>query len=262
MRYHEILNTMEPSAKRARADTPGDTVPTGTPLPQHSTAGLDSMLAAMSNTSHLSLITEAATRHADIMATVKAQYESQLAREAARVISFDRFSKEAWHELNTKYGRIPGSKEYDIAYDVADRIGKMLQRIAHETMAHSSFGTKLSAIETIRKIYKSVLVANGTLGHYVHQNLSGWGDSLISVAETFSDDELDRLYETVIGDNALWLDKFEEVANLAKEHCVQEELMIEDAIAIIKGEEDEDDEDDKEGDGDEHEGEDHDGEEQ
>lgn len=240
---------MEPTAKRARVDTLGDAIPTGAPAPQHSTEGLENMLAAMPNATHLSLITEAATRHADIMAMVKAQYEWQLAREAASVISFDHYSKEAWHELNTKYDSLSGSKQYDMAFEVAERIGEMLKNIADNTKVASSFGTKLNAIETIRKIYKSALLADDTLGHYLRQNLGGWGDNLVSVAKSFRGEELDRLSKTIMADNALWLDKFEEVANLARSSYVDLELSIDEALLILQGHAGEDEEEEDEGNG-------------
>lgn len=96
--------------------------------------------------------------------------EENKRKEAARVINFDHLSKSVWYTLNKEYSRLSGSNQYDRSGDAYDLVTSAIGRIAHEVKVSSSFGTKASALSTMRKIAKSIaLSSNDSLGHEVRK---------------------------------------------------------------------------------------------
>ncbi|KAF1345041.1 hypothetical protein BDV97DRAFT_40151 [Delphinella strobiligena] len=112
----------------------------------------------------------------------KAEIEAEIAAinaaraaAATHIIDFDHLSKEVWHELNTRYSGLSGSKQYDRAYDALGVVLDCVAEIGEQTPVHASFGTKKSALETLRKMGRSVCLSNSdVVGHEVYQAF-GWG---------------------------------------------------------------------------------------
>ncbi|KUI59171.1 hypothetical protein VP1G_06419 [Cytospora mali] len=96
------------------------------------------------------------------------------------VINFDGYSKSAWHALNDrKVLSLSGSHQYDAAGDVYDSICGPL-------------GTKQSAIETLRKIAKTIILGEDTVGHEVRKELqcdSDIADIIIRILESMTPEE-------------------------------------------------------------------------
>lgn len=85
-------------------------------------------------------------------------------------IDFDHYSKKAWHVLNTSsYTRGSGSEQYDASFDAFSDIVSYIDAIGAEAVDESSFWTKVNALETLRKIAKTILLVNDTLGHEVRK---------------------------------------------------------------------------------------------
>ncbi|KAF2872298.1 hypothetical protein BDV95DRAFT_569443 [Massariosphaeria phaeospora] len=185
-------------------------------------------------------------------------YEKIVQRERARVQSFDFHSKEIWHILNRKYASLSGSKAYNISGEVLHDITETIQGISDQAGAlHSSFGTKQSGLETLRKIGKTIcLGSNDTLGHEVlkmfGQGETALEDAMESIVQTMSDDERLKMCDVNDG-RSTFLDKMEELRELADDHCVFEGLAG--VIAELAGDEYEmDEEEDDEEDDDERRG--------
>ncbi|KAK1775416.1 hypothetical protein QBC45DRAFT_422273 [Copromyces sp. CBS 386.78] len=185
-----------------------------------------SQIARLPAASTNSLLAYAATRDPYIASILQHQYDLQVARERARVISFDHYSREAWHLLNTKYARLSGSRAYELGMDVADDIGNMFEAMV-KTIHQSggadgcSFGTKKSAAETMRKIMKSVCLApSGEISHEVRNSYqtTAMEEKLFEVMEMFDEEELARL------DAEGWTEKIREVEKLAKGYVMFENL--------------------------------------
>lgn len=114
------------------------------------------------------------------------------AREQARIISFDSYSKTAWHAINTKYSRLSGSKQYERSWDVTEEVMGCVGAIRNQVKASSSFGTKLNALETLRKIAKTILLSNDTLGHEVRKQFQseyGLVETIVEILEGMSREE-------------------------------------------------------------------------
>lgn len=131
---------------------------------------------------------------------------------------FDHYSKSAWYQINKKHDRKSGSKQYEAGYEVASDIENMFKTMAKQTHAHSPLATKRSALETMRKILKSICLHNSEVGSVVMKNIYGQMDSMIAVAKCFNADDV----RTVAAEGLL--DCIEELEKLAKGYCVFEEL--------------------------------------
>lgn len=78
-----------------------------------------------------------------------------LRRESTKIINFDHYSKSVWHKL-LQGGGLTGSRQYDLGGDVSASIAGTIVKILEPTPAHASFETKKSALETLRKLGKSI----------------------------------------------------------------------------------------------------------
>jgi type II secretory ATPase GspE/PulE/Tfp pilus assembly ATPase PilB-like protein len=111
-------------------------------------------------------------------------YDSHIRREQSKVIDFDPYSKHIWSAINSRYSRLSGSKQYEKAFEVLDDVTGMISTISQKASAqHTSFGTKRSALETLRKIGKTICLSGDTVGHEVRkqfQHESALEDAMIA----------------------------------------------------------------------------------
>lgn len=100
--------------------------------------------------------------------------EERERREKQRVVSFDSHSGDAWYILNKKYSSSSSSssKEYDHAFDAQEEVADSIRTIHKQASGECSFGTKKSAMETLRKMGKSIALAPSTLGSEVRKHFS------------------------------------------------------------------------------------------
>ncbi|MCJ1384528.1 hypothetical protein MMC17_007645 [Xylographa soralifera] len=228
-----------PPRKRKRADTAGVPQPgpidnrylqTILSLPATTIANLLSNAADKHPdvaTTVAGLLSYAAEKYPDVAATTPASKGDAVAAErvkaksnalptSAKVIDFDHYSKTAWRAINTQYKSIKGC----------------IMDIRKKCPAGASYGTKKSALETLRKIGKTVCMSGGDV--------------------IGSEGERDVI---VKGDFGV---KLEELAELSKDYCVFEKL--DEVLALLEGTEgkprdgedvEDEDEDDSEDDSDE-----------
>lgn len=203
--------------KRARVDD------TGAPEQGDSSAlpaqaELSSLVKKLTQEELQTLILDLAPTDDRITSALKAAVEKKEAAERARVYDFDHYSKSAWYAINKKHDRKSGSKQYEAGYEVASDIEHMFKTMARQTHAHSPLATKRSALETMRKILKSICLHNSEVGRVVMTNIHGQMDCMIAVAKCFNAHDV-----RVIAAEGL-LERIEELEALAKQYCVFEEL--------------------------------------
>lgn len=153
-----------------------------------------------------------------VASAVKTLVEKKEAAERARVHDFDHYSKSAWYAINKKHDRKSGSKQYEAGYEVAHDIEDMFKTMSTQTHAHSPLATKRSALETMRKILKSICLHNSEVGRVVMNNIYGQMDCMIAVARCFNAEDVRQVAAEGL------LDRIEELEQLAKQYCVFEEL--------------------------------------
>lgn len=178
-------------------------------------------------------------------------YDDIIYRERTRVINFDYHSRNAWHVLNKKYARRAGYAgagyyhESDAAEEAESAVENMLDDIVARTTTQSSFGTKVSAIETMRKILKSTCLVEGVIGHELRSaGRVDWGVQFVEVLDCFTAAELVRLRDWNDG-RGPWIDKLIELRDLANGYCIFEELG--EATHRVRGEEETEEEEDQGG---------------
>jgi hypothetical protein len=153
--------------------------------------------------------------------SIEHQHQMIIDAEKARVIDFDHYSEAAWRELNQDVGGWDGADEFGRVGDVETAIEKMLHAIYRATKEHSSFGTKKSAVETMRKIFKSLMLGNDQIAHEVRTTCYGWDAMFVAVFNRMTDLEKAKL---ALEDDGAWAEKFREVVKLANAYRVMEKL--------------------------------------
>ncbi|ROW08674.1 hypothetical protein VPNG_06468 [Cytospora leucostoma] len=140
------------------------------------------------------------------------------------VINFDRYSKSAWHALNdSEILGLGGSRQYDLSGEVYDCIRGCIMAIDEKTRADSPLGTKQSAIETLRKIAKTINLGEDTIGYEVRKELqddSDIADVINRVLESMTPEERVRTGDKTDAKGSL-ADKVEWVRNKAEGYCLE-----------------------------------------
>ncbi|KAK3339415.1 hypothetical protein B0H65DRAFT_531632 [Neurospora tetraspora] len=181
------------------------------------------LLSPLPTSFHTTLLAYAATRDPLIASILTNEHAAHVARERARIVSFDHHSQRAWHLLNEKYS----------PFDVCSEIDGMFKKIAQAVDETSSFATKKNAVETMRQILESVCTAPDTLGEEVknsYQARGEWDERLVELLARFQQVELERLARENEGE---W---FEELCSLRDSGASYGILKgLEEAVTMLSG---------------------------
>lgn len=142
------------------------------------------------------------------------------------VTNFDHYSKSAWHALNdSSLLALSGSRQYTMAGDVYGDVCDCVNAIDEMTRDDSPLGTKQNAIETLRKIAKSAILASDTVGYEVRKELqhdSHISDVMVRVAEAMSPEERLRTGRRADAKGRSLISKLEWVRDEAEGHCLKD----------------------------------------
>jgi len=154
------------------------------------------------------------------------------------VIDFDQYSKSAWHTLNTShYSNLSSSKQYEASWDAFGEVTGCINAIRKKATAQCSYGTKLSALETLRKIAKTILVGTNTLGHEVRKQFQSDDcliDAMREIAQSMTPEERLRAGANNLDNKGTLLSKLEWVQSEADGYCI-EGLDVSDVVALLRG---------------------------
>lgn len=199
------------SAKRQRANTNGDVKAACTP----GNAKVDEYKAIIDTFDEQTLrdvLLAAALSDPDTAALIVKTPDIIRRKESAKVRDFDFQSKAAWHALNS------GSRGYDASIDAAITVSRIIAQIKEQTPAHASFGTKKSALVTLRKIGKSIALGGNHdgFGSRVIETLSDEGDPLeeamLEIVGAMTEEEKANMR----ADNE-WIEKVMELVKLGED---------------------------------------------
>lgn len=198
------------------------------------------------DTKTLRLLAQRAARdHPDVRETLQGLHYEEVQRRRNRVVNFDHHSKTVWYVLNKKYDSLSGWKQYNISGDVHREVMASIDEIADNVYVESSFGTKSSAVETLRKIGKSICLAGDTLGREVKQQFEWTGayvPGILKCLEAMTAEERARLCEV----NTELVPKFEELIKYCNDNCIfNQEGELEECLNLLQGIEHSDAEDDE-----------------
>jgi hypothetical protein len=188
-----------------------------------------------------SLLFQYASLRPDIAEILRYNYDSTVGRERACVINFDHYSKQVWHDINSNYSDLSGSKQYEMSWEVFGQTCETITNIAAAAAGAASFGTRRSALETLRKIGKTIcLSSNDTLGHEVQKQFNSCSDSedaMLAILEHMTEAERRAMMAGDDGRGHSFLNQLLELQSLADDNCVFPNLK--DVIAELKNEYDE-----------------------
>ena len=166
------------------------------------------------------LLIAAAKIYPDVASLVQQEADRIAAAERAKVFDFDYLSKSVWKTLNVTYERYSGSHAYEMSGHAENEIEDCIEEVRRSCPKTASLKTKENALETLRKIGKSICLSNGVVGHEIRKSY-GCQTTLIStilgIAESLADEELERLRP--------WCDdKLVELQGIANDYCIFEDL--------------------------------------
>ena len=218
------------SAKRQRANTNGDL----TAGWSSDNAKLDyykSIIDTFDEQTVREVLLVTAQQLPDAAALIVKTRDDIRRQESARVIDFDFQSKVAWRALNNRRDKRNGSRGYEAGIDAAITVSQIIAQIREQTPAHASFGTKRSALVTLRKIGKSIALGGNhdEFGSQVIKTLSNEGDPLeeamLEIVGAMTEEEKANMRA-----DKEWIEKVKELVELGKDVDMFETLekMLED----------------------------------
>ncbi|KAK6081015.1 hypothetical protein SCUP515_03157 [Seiridium cupressi] len=101
-----------------------------------------------------------------------------------------------------------GSRDYDASFDVESSIDDMFCDMVSQTHVHSSYGTKFSCIETMRKIFRSVLLSQSQMADEVLRTNPSWDAHFLEALGKFHVEDMERLARD---EGGAWVEKLKEV---------------------------------------------------
>ena len=206
---------------------------------------LPELVDSMDPRTTANLLITAAKAYPDIASLVQQEVDRIAAAERAKVLDFDYLSKSAWKTLNVTYNRMKDSHAFEMAGEATRDVEGCFETIQRRCPQTASFKTKENALETLRKIGKSICLSNGIIGHEVRKDYQSGGELvpvMFQIAESLTEDEAERLRP--------WCeDKLVELKRLADGYCIFEGL--DEVIELWGWAEEGEDEDEGSGDGNE-----------
>ena len=207
----------KPSTKRRRANTNGD-LTTGWSSKDAKLDYYKSIIDTFDEQTVRAILLATALHVPDAAAVIVRKRDSICRKESAKVIDFDYQSKVAWHALNNRRDKRNGPRGYEAGIDAAITVSQTIAEIKEQTPAHASFGTKKSALVTLRKIGKSIALGgrNDEFGSQVIKMLSNEEDPLekamLEIVGAMTEEE-----KASMRDDKEWVAKVEELVELGED---------------------------------------------
>ena len=225
-------------AKRARSSTTNvETQPAAV-----DSSKIPDLVSSLSPSIVANLLKVAAETHPDVATTLKSEADRVARANKAKIVNFDHLSKSAWKTLNVTYERMSGSHAYELSGEASSSIEKCFKTIQKQCPATASFRTKENALETLRKIGKSICLSTGVIPREIRKDYGCVGSltaTMVMIARSLEDGEKDKLQP--------WCDdKLVELQDIAEGYGIFEDLG--EVIDIFSGEDEIEDDDQNSGD--------------
>ncbi|KAI1312933.1 hypothetical protein F5Y03DRAFT_339760 [Xylaria venustula] len=194
------------------------------------------MVSQLDNNTVRNILTELAAVAPSAQAAVTSSYQHQKKIARERIINFSSHSVHVWHVLNTsEYTKGRGSKQFEASFDTCSDVVGYFETIGKQTKNESSYGTKLSALETLRKIAKTILLTGDVLGHEVRkefQHESCLVDIMVRIVRSMTPDEQRRAGASTDAKDSLE-SKVRWVCDEAESYCLEGFYGLRDVLAFI-----------------------------
>lgn len=173
------------------------------------------------------ILLEAAIRNPDVATLVESHAASVKQSEQAKVVDFSHHSKSVWKTINVTYSRLSGSKQFDASGDAFHSVVKVIKEIRKQCPAHASLNTKVSALETLRKIAKTIILSAGdVVAHEVRkefQSDSILEDTMMGIIQSMTPEERETA-SSEPHEDVTWIEKVAELKEIADENCLFEDM--------------------------------------
>lgn len=184
-----------------------------------------------------SMLANAASHFPKVFENIEKYIERRDAKEWTKIVDFDYLSKDAWKAFNVTYARMKDSQAYMMTGKVSATIDDCYSIIQQQCPKHASFGTKKNALETLRKIAKSICLSTGIIPREIRND---GGGELMEVMATI----VSSLTDEQRGQLKPWCDdKLSELQKMAHESCIFEDVS--EIIDLIHDDGDEDEVEDE-----------------
>ncbi|KAI1328460.1 hypothetical protein F5Y16DRAFT_398391 [Xylariaceae sp. FL0255] len=177
-----------------------------------------------------------------VQAAIQSRYDSKMRMMKKHVVNLDGYSKEAWRILNSSvYANMRSSQQWEAAHEAISKLEKCIDAISKKTPNASSFGTKLSALETL----------GDSLGKEVHiefQSNDCLGATMLRIAMSMTQEECQRAGENR-DEKASLIEKLEWLSQQAESYCLEGFAPIDEVLELLRdvGEPYEDEGEDQDG---------------
>lgn len=158
-------------------------------------------------------------------ATLSSHQPQQMTRP---VTNFDHYSKSAWHALNdSSLLSLSSSRQYTMAGDVYADVCDCVSAIDEMTRDDSPLGTKQNALETLREIARSVILAGdgSTVGREVRREFQAdprISGVMVRVVQGMSPEERLRTGRRADSRGQSLVSRLEWVRDEAEGHCLKD----------------------------------------
>ncbi|KAI4775625.1 hypothetical protein E4T52_09426 [Aureobasidium sp. EXF-3400] len=161
-----------------------------------SDASLDTALDSFSAAELRQLLRLAVQKHPSLASDITSEHAQKASLGVSKTVNFVHYSNDVWHTLNSKQhlGLAEGRQYADKA---VQRIANDISSVATHVRMESSIITKKNALETLRKIGRSVCLATDVVGERVKDVLGSdkmFVDAMIKVADSFTEDDRRTLW--------------------------------------------------------------------
>lgn len=157
--------------------------------------------------------------------------------ESAKTFDFGYHSKSVWRTLNVDYTKgIKSSRQFEMSGDAYQEVVTKIKDIRDRCPVHASYVTKYSALETLRKMGKIIILSSdSTLGSEVRKSFSDHSileKTMRGIVDGMTNEERRDMVREPQEDTT-WFDKLRELKVLAAEYCMFEDLAG--VILLLEG---------------------------
>lgn len=221
--------------KRVRTSSIGDSAKTNDD-PAHPLK-LSKLIGTLDEKTVRNILLVAAQESPRVSILIESESFKLITIESAKTIDFGQHSKAVWRVLNVDYTKgIKDSRQFEMSGDAYQEVVTKIEDIKDRCPVHASYITKYSALETLRKIGKIIVMSSdSTLGSEVRKSFSY--DSIVEktmqgIIKGMTTEERQDMVREPQGE-MVWIDKLKELEDLAAEYCVFEGLA--DVILLFEG---------------------------
>jgi hypothetical protein len=211
-----------PPPKRRRVD------PAGKPELAYAD-GIHHSVKALPMPTLQEILQSAALAHKDVAARLCEAAVRFMRSQQTTTVDFDYLSKDVWKALNVTYGKLNGARQYDLAGEAQRVVVGCIETIRRGCATVASYETKLNAVETLRKIGKTICMSgNEIVGREIIKAFESekiLEDTMLAIVQSMTDDERGKLLKDP------WCNKLWQLIVLSTDHLIMDGLG--DVLAVL-----------------------------